>query len=145
MARTTSPRRATSYGRFYTPSALTDSGNEPLGMLDLGSFSPTTNVLPAQQGVPQAYLSDPFPQGLTPAYGKSYGRYLSLGDAVTIDEYERRPPISESRSRSGATGSTDRMCLRQSTWLWAGGRCRASTRIDRARTCDSAPWWHRKT
>jgi hypothetical protein len=36
-----------------------------------------------------------FPQGLTLAYGKSYGRYSSLGDAVTIDEYERRPPISD--------------------------------------------------
>ena len=83
------------YGRFYTPSALTDSGNEPLGMLDLGSFSPTTNVLPAQQGVPQAYLSNPFPQGLTLPYGKSYGRYSSLGDSITIDEYERRPPISD--------------------------------------------------
>jgi hypothetical protein len=83
------------YGRFYTPNALTDSGNEPLGMLDMGSFSPTTDVLPAQQGVPQAYLANPFPQGLTPAYGKSYGRYTNLGDNITIDEYERRPPISD--------------------------------------------------
>jgi hypothetical protein len=83
------------YGRFYTPSSLTDSGNEPLGQYDLASFSPTTSVLPAQVGVPQAYLGNPFPQGLTPAYGKTFGRYSGLGDAITIDEYERRPGISD--------------------------------------------------
>lgn len=83
------------YGRFYTPSSLTDSGNEPLGQYDLAAFSPTTNALPLNQGVPQAYLSNPFPQGLTPVYGKAYGRYTNLGDAITIDEYDRRPPISD--------------------------------------------------
>jgi hypothetical protein len=83
------------YGRFYTPNSLADGGNEPLGSLDLGSFSPTTNVLPALQGVPQAYLSNPFPQGLTQPVGKAYGRYTNLGDNITIDEYERRPPISD--------------------------------------------------
>jgi len=83
------------YARFYTPNALTDGGNEPLGSLDLSAFSPTTSVLPLINGVPQAFLSDPFPQGLTPAYGKSYGRYTALGDTITIDEYERRPPISD--------------------------------------------------
>ncbi len=83
------------YARFYTPPALTDSGNEPLGSYDMAAFSPTTNVLPLNQGVPQAYLANPFPQGLTPAYGKSYGRYTNLGDNITIDEYERRPPVSD--------------------------------------------------
>jgi outer membrane receptor protein involved in Fe transport len=83
------------YGRFYTPSSLTDSGNEPLGQLDLASFSPTTNALPLSTGVPQVYLNNPFPQGLTPVYGKTYGRYTNLGDTVTIDEYERRPPVSD--------------------------------------------------
>lgn len=83
------------YGRFYTPNSLTDGGNEPLGMLDLASFSPTTDVLPAQQGIPQAFLRDPFPQGLTPVSGKVAGRYTNLGDNITIDEYQRRPPISD--------------------------------------------------
>lgn len=83
------------YGRFYTPPALTDSGNEPLGQYDLGPFSPITNILPLAEGVPQAYLGNPFPQGLTPAYGKSYGRNTALGDNITIDEYERRPPVSD--------------------------------------------------
>ncbi|MDO8834038.1 MAG: TonB-dependent receptor, partial [Vicinamibacterales bacterium] len=83
------------FGRFFTPSSLSDSGNEPLGSLDLASFSPTTNALPLSQGIPQVYLNNPFPQGLTPAYGKSYGRYSSLGDNITIDQYERRPPVSD--------------------------------------------------
>jgi hypothetical protein len=52
-------------------------------------------VLSSVNGVPQAYLSNPFPQGLTPAYGQSYGRYTQLGDAVTIDEYQQRTPISD--------------------------------------------------
>ena len=39
---------------------------------------------------------------LTPAYGKTYGRYTNLGDAVTIDEYQQRTPVKRSRSRDGA-------------------------------------------
>jgi hypothetical protein len=29
------------------------------------------------------------------AYGKTYGRYTQLGDAITIDQYQQRPPISD--------------------------------------------------
>ncbi len=65
------------------------------GELPLGAFSPSTSVLPALSGIPQAYFSNPYPQGLTPAYGKSYGRYTQLGDAITIDKYDQRPPISD--------------------------------------------------
>jgi hypothetical protein len=83
------------YGRFYTPNSYTDSGNEPLGSLNLAAFSPITDVLPLLEGVPQAFLTNPFPQGLTPAYGKSYGRYTNLGDNITISKYQRRPPISD--------------------------------------------------
>ncbi len=83
------------YARYYTPNSSTDSGNEPLGSLNLAAFSPITNVLPALEGVPQAYFDNPFPQGLTPAYGKSYGRYTNLGDNITISKYQRRPPISD--------------------------------------------------
>jgi hypothetical protein len=83
------------YARFYTPNSATDSGNEPLGSYNLAAFSPITNALPALTGVPQAFLSNPFPQGLTPAYGKAYGRYTNLGDAISIAQYERRPPVSD--------------------------------------------------
>ncbi|MFN0103148.1 MAG: carboxypeptidase regulatory-like domain-containing protein, partial [Bryobacteraceae bacterium] len=83
------------YGRFYTPNTSTDNGNEPLGSLNLAAFSPTTDGLPTLTGVPQAFLSNPFPQGLTPVYGKQYGRYTNLGDNITLSEYQRRPPISD--------------------------------------------------
>jgi Carboxypeptidase regulatory-like domain/TonB dependent receptor-like, beta-barrel len=82
------------YGRFYTPQMLVDQ-NDTMGQLDLGAFSPVTSILPAVQGVPQVRLSDPFPQGLTPAYGKRYGTYTGLGDNVRWDEYRQRPSISD--------------------------------------------------
>ena len=82
------------YGRFYTPQMLVNE-NATMGQLDLGAFSPTTPMLPDVQGVPQATLSNPFPQGLTPAYGKRYGTNTSLGDNVRWDEYRQRPSISD--------------------------------------------------
>jgi hypothetical protein len=94
------------YGRFYTPQMLVDQ-NDTMGQLDLGAFSPVTSILPAVQGVPQVRLSDPFPQGLTPAYGKSYGAYTGLGDNVRWDEYRQRPSIS------------DRVSLSMQRELWA--------------------------
>jgi hypothetical protein len=82
------------YGRFYTPQMLVNE-NSTMGQLDLGAFSPLTPIIPAAQGVPQATLSNPFPQGLTPAYGKRYGTYTGLGDNVRWDEYQSRPSISD--------------------------------------------------
>ena len=82
------------YGRFYTPQMLVNE-NATMGQLDLGAFSPLTPVLPDVQGVPQVRLSNPFPQGLTPAYGKRYGTYTGLGDSVRWDEYQQRPAISD--------------------------------------------------
>ena len=82
------------YGRFYTPQMLVNE-NSTMGQLDLGAFSPLTPIIPASQGVPQVTLSNPFPQGLTPAYGKRYGTYTGLGDNVRWDEYQSRPSISD--------------------------------------------------
>ena len=83
------------YGRFYTPTSLIMPDRDANGELPLGAFTPVTNALPSLAGIPQAFLSNPFPQGLTPAYGKSYGRYTQLGDPVTIDKNEQKPPISD--------------------------------------------------
>jgi hypothetical protein len=87
------------YGRFYTPQMLVNE-NATMGQLDLGAFSPLTPILPDVQGVPQVTLSNPFPQGLTPAYGKRYGTYTGLGDNVRWDEYRQRPAISDRFSLS---------------------------------------------
>jgi hypothetical protein len=83
------------YGRFYVPNSLIMPDRDANGELPLGAFTPVTNALPSLSGVPQAFLATPFPQGLTPAYGKQYGRYTQLGDPVTFDKYEQRPPISD--------------------------------------------------
>jgi hypothetical protein len=83
------------YARFYTPNSLIMPDRDANGEIPLGAFSPSTLVNPTLSGIPQAFLENPFPQGLTPAYGKSYGRYTQLGDAITIDKYEQRPPISD--------------------------------------------------
>jgi len=83
------------YGRFVTPTELANSERDTLGEIDLAAFNPSTSVLSSVNGVPAAYLADPFPQSLTPAYGKSYGRYTNLGDNVSIDEYDQRTPVSD--------------------------------------------------
>jgi hypothetical protein len=83
------------YGRFVVPASLANSERDTLGEIDLGGFTPTTVVPSVQAGIPRAYLANPFPLGLDPITGKSYGRYTNLGSAVTIDEYEQRPPISD--------------------------------------------------
>jgi hypothetical protein len=82
------------YGRFYTPQMLVNE-NATMGQLNLGAFSPLTPILPEVQGVPQVTLSNPFPQGLTPAAGKRYGTNTGLGDTVRWDEYNQRPAISD--------------------------------------------------
>jgi len=83
------------YGRFIVPNSLIMPDRDANGELPLGAFSPTTNALPMLSGIPQAFFANPYPQGLTPAYGKQYGRYTQLGDAITVDKNQQRPPISD--------------------------------------------------
>ncbi len=40
------------YGRFVTPTALTNSDRDTLGEIDLAAFTPITNVLPTLQRRP---------------------------------------------------------------------------------------------
>jgi hypothetical protein len=88
------------YGRFYTPNTAANNGNEPLGSYNMAAYSPITPVLPDVDNRPQAFLSNPFPQGTVPAYGNSRGRYTNLGDAISIPEYERLPAVSDRISLS---------------------------------------------
>jgi len=84
------------YGRFYTPTSLIMPDRDANGEIPMGLFSPTTFLQPAvSYGVPQAHFSDPFPQVLTQASGKKFGTATLLGDAVTWDQYEQKPPISD--------------------------------------------------
>jgi hypothetical protein len=83
------------YGRFVVPASLANPERDTLGEIDLGGFTPRTAAPSVNAGVPQSYLANPFPFGLDPITGKTYGRYTNLGTAVTVDEYEQRTPISD--------------------------------------------------
>ncbi len=90
----------TGYARFVVPASLANPERDTLGEIDLGGFTPTTAVPSLVAGIPQAYLSNPFPFGLNPITGKSFGRYTNLGGPVSIDEYKQRNPISDRLSVS---------------------------------------------
>jgi len=83
------------YGRFVVPASLANPERDTLGEIDLGGFTPRTNAPAVLAGIPQSYLASPFPFGLDPITGKSYGRYTNLGSAVNIDQYQQRTPISD--------------------------------------------------
>lgn len=83
------------YARFVVPASLANPERDTLGEIDLGGFTPRTSAPAVLAGVPQSYLANPFPFGLDPITGKTYGRYTNLGSAVTIDKYEQRTPISD--------------------------------------------------
>ena len=83
------------YGRFVVPASLANTERDDLGEIDLGGFTPTTVVPPVLAGIPQSYLSTPFPLGLDPIVGKKFGRNTNLGSAVSVDEYQQRTPISD--------------------------------------------------
>src|SRR5262249_49870337 len=74
------------YGRFIVPASLANPDPAPLGEIDLGGFPPRTAAPAVLAGVPQSYLANPFPFGLDPITGKSFGRYTNLGTAVSIDQ-----------------------------------------------------------
>ena len=66
------------YARYLVPSTLTD-GLDVLGSVFYPGFEASTNGLPVLSGVPQSRLRNPFPSGLVPVSGKSFGRYTDLG------------------------------------------------------------------
>lgn len=66
------------YARYLVPSTLTD-GLDVLGSVFYPGFEATSRGLPLLTGVPQSTLRNPFPGGLVPVSGKSFGRYTDLG------------------------------------------------------------------
>jgi hypothetical protein len=67
------------WARFIVPATLTD-GLNILGSVPYPGYSASSAVIAPLQGVPQATLSNPFPQGVVPPTGNSLGRYTELGD-----------------------------------------------------------------
>jgi len=67
------------WARFIVPATLTD-GLNILGSVPYPGYSANSAVIAPLQGVPQATLSNPFPQGVVPPTGNTLGRYTELGD-----------------------------------------------------------------
>ena len=71
------------YARYVVPATLTNGfGSTLLGSVDYSGFSAITNSVAALQGVPQETLSNPFPTGLVPVAGKSFGTYTNMGSSA---------------------------------------------------------------
>jgi hypothetical protein len=68
------------FARYLVPASLTD-GLDILGSVFYPGFDATTTGIAPIAGVPQQRLSNPFPGGLVPVAGKSFGRYTNLGGA----------------------------------------------------------------
>ncbi|MGD0775820.1 MAG: carboxypeptidase regulatory-like domain-containing protein [Candidatus Solibacter sp.] len=71
------------WARYVVPATLTNGfGSTLLGSVDYSGFSAITNSIAAIQGVPQETLSNPFPTGLVPPAGKSFGTYTNMGNSA---------------------------------------------------------------
>jgi hypothetical protein len=68
------------YARYLVPATLTD-GLDILGSVFYPGFDATTSGIALLAGVPQSRLRDPFPGGLVPLTGKTYGAYTNHGGA----------------------------------------------------------------
>lgn len=83
------------YARYVVP--ISSIGNS-LGRINFPGFSATSTPLEQAQGIPQAYLSNPFPADrnpLQPAPGKGYGRYTNLGNPATWTNQDYRAQIND--------------------------------------------------
>jgi hypothetical protein len=72
------------WARFVVPATLTTGfGSTLLGSVPYDGFGAVTNSVAAIQGVPQEAFSNPFPNGVVPVAGKTYGTYTNLGNSAT--------------------------------------------------------------
>jgi Carboxypeptidase regulatory-like domain/TonB dependent receptor len=104
------------YARFIQPSSRI---RDPLGdfVEQYTGYSTTTFVAATINGVPQATLSNPYPTSGTTINPvqlpteQTLGRYTNLGNAVTLDQYDQRPPLNERFNLSYQRGIWQKMIL----------------------------------
>ncbi len=82
------------FARYIVPSTLTD-GLNILGSVPYPGFDATSTALDPLQGIPQQRLSDPFPGGLVPVTGKTFGRYTNLGAPTTWYQQNFTPGVND--------------------------------------------------
>lgn len=96
------------YARYVVhPIIARDAGLDVLGSTPYPGFDQLTNPLPPLQGIPQAFLADPYPAGKNPLIspgGKSLGRYTNLGSST---EWFRQDWINETNDRINVTYQTE--------------------------------------
>ena len=80
--------------RYIIPASLTQ-GLDILGSVQYPGFDATSTTLDPLLGVPQQRISDPFPGGLVPVTGKTYGRYTNLGGATTWYDQDFTPGVND--------------------------------------------------
>jgi hypothetical protein len=82
------------WARFIIPSTLTD-GLDILGSVFYPGYDAITTALNPLQGVPQQRLNDPFPSGLVPVTGNSFGRYTNLGGVANWYQQDFNPGVND--------------------------------------------------
>ncbi len=82
------------FARYIVPSTLSD-GLGILGSVPYPGFDATSTTIGPLLGVPQQRLSDPFPGGLVPVTGKSFGAYTNLGGNPTWYEQNIRQTVND--------------------------------------------------
>ena len=82
------------FARYIIPATLTQ-GLDILGSVQYPGFDATSTTIAPLLGVPQQVLSDPFPGGLVPVTGKSFGRYTNLGAPTTWYDQNFTPGVND--------------------------------------------------
>jgi hypothetical protein len=82
------------WARYIVPATLTD-GLDILGSVFYPGFDATSSTIAPLLGVPQQRLSDPYPGGLVPVTGKSFGRYTSLGGVANWYQQDFNPAVND--------------------------------------------------
>jgi hypothetical protein len=82
------------WARYIIPSTLTD-GLDILGSVYYPGFDATSTALSPLVGVPQQRISDPFPGGVVPVTGKTFGTYTNLGGVANWYQQDFRPGIND--------------------------------------------------
>lgn len=82
------------WARYIVPATLVD-GLNILGSVPYPGFDAQTNTLPLLEGRPQQFLNNPFPGGLVPVTGKTYGRYTNLGGPAIWFQQDLTPGVND--------------------------------------------------
>jgi hypothetical protein len=82
------------WARYVIPSTLTD-GLDILGSVFYPGFDALSTAISPLLGVPQQSLSNPFPGGLVPVTGKTFGTYTNLGGTANWYQQDFTPGVND--------------------------------------------------